>query len=90
MGGMWDAVAAPANPLVNTSGDGLWFALLGLFGVLLGAFISGGFNYWVAWRKERTDTARAEQRRHVDLRRGLEVGIDHPCRPGSMSGGVQC
>lgn len=63
---MWDTVLGTANPVtvsINTSGNGLQYALLGLAGVLVGALITGGFNFWVAWRKERADAA-AESKRH--------------------------
>jgi hypothetical protein len=72
---MWDAVVAPANPVVvvTTSGDGLWYALLGLAGVLVGAVISGGFNLWVARRKERADAAAESERHGVDLRRAARL-----------------
>jgi 4-hydroxybenzoate polyprenyltransferase len=52
---LFGAVVGPANPVVvvNTSGDGIWFAVLGFVGVLVGAFASGGFNLLVARRRER-------------------------------------
>ncbi len=72
---MLDAVIGPANPgvVVTPSGDGLQYALLALAGVLLGALITSGFNFWVAWRKERAD-ATSERRHHeVEVRRAARL-----------------
>jgi hypothetical protein len=30
----------------------LEIALVGLAGVIVGGIITGGFSYWIAWRKE--------------------------------------
>jgi hypothetical protein len=69
------ALVGPTPPVVviNTSGDGLWFALLGLVGVLTGAFISGGFNYAVARRKQRVDETAARKRRALEVRRAARL-----------------
>jgi hypothetical protein len=48
-------------------------ALLGLAGVLVGALITGGFNFWVAWRKERADAAAERKRHDVEVRRAARL-----------------
>jgi hypothetical protein len=73
---MWDTTlgtATPASASVNTSGNGLQYALLGLAGVLVGALITGGFNFLVAWRKERADAAAESQRHDVEVRRAARL-----------------
>jgi len=65
--------ATPASASVNTSGNGLQYALLGLAGVLVGALITGGFNFLVAWRKERADAAAESKRHDVEVRRAARL-----------------
>jgi hypothetical protein len=65
---VWDAVAAPV-----VSGDGLEIALIGLFGVLVGAVISGGFNLLVVWRKERADAAAESKHHDAEVRRAARL-----------------
>jgi hypothetical protein len=44
-----------------------------LAGVLVGALITGGFNFLVAWRKERTDAAAESKRHDVEVRRAARL-----------------
>lgn len=66
-------IATPVSVSVNTSGNGLQYALLGLAGVLVGALITGGFNFLVAWRKERADAAAESKRHDVEVRRAARL-----------------
>jgi hypothetical protein len=78
---LFGAVVGPANPVVvvNTSGDGIWFAVLGFVGVLVGAFASGGFNLLVARRRERADAQVEAIRHRVEVRRAARL-IDDDIR----------
>jgi hypothetical protein len=48
-------------------------ALVGLAGVLVGALITGGFNFLVALRKERADAAAERKRHDVEVRRAARL-----------------
>ena len=43
-------------------------AIIGLVGVLVGALISTGANYWLAVRKEATDAALEKAKRSIELK----------------------
>jgi hypothetical protein len=78
---MWiAAVAPPANPVAV--GDGLEIAAIGVLGVLIGAVISGGFNLWIARRKERGDAAAESKRHRMEIRRAARL-IDDDIRVAS-------
>jgi hypothetical protein len=47
----------------------LEIALVGLAGVIVGGIITGGFSYWIAWRKEKADAAAEVRREDTAARR---------------------
>jgi hypothetical protein len=51
-------------------------AIIGLFGVLVGAFITTGANYWLAERKEAAEAAKERLSRAIELRTVARLVMD--------------